>query len=230
MTPEQVQISVRLGIALIIGGVIGLERELHGRPAGFRTHMLVCLASAVLMQIAVYPGGWLAQVSGDAVRIDPIRMAQGIMTGVGFLGAGEIFRQGWNIRGLTTAASIWVTAAIGIVCGIGMYFLAALSAAAALVVLLLLNWLEHHLPAERHVRYTVRFARGDIMDEGELRALLKNHGFAMSELSHGLTDGGRMFEYRMILRTRDRGAQDRLARTLRSTPKIIEFDISPRGD
>ena len=95
--------------ALIIGALIGFERTFHGRPAGFRTHSLVCIASAILMIVTVYQNQWMTFVQHDAIRTDPTRMAQGIMTGIGFLGAGVIFKEGLTVRGLTTAASIWVT-------------------------------------------------------------------------------------------------------------------------
>src|SRR5690242_4726458 len=101
------EITLHLASAWVAGSLIGLERSFHGRPAGFRTHALVCLASAVLMLLTVYQQEWFPPV-GDTVRLDPQRMAQGIMTGIGFLGAGVIFKEGSTVRGLTTAASIWV--------------------------------------------------------------------------------------------------------------------------
>src|SRR3954471_21131274 len=107
--------------ALVIGALIGFERSFHGRPAGFRTHSLVCIASALLMIVTVYQNEWMTQVAIDAIRTDPTRMAQGIMTGIGFLGAGVIFKEGLTVRGLTTAASIWMTASIGILVGVGFW-------------------------------------------------------------------------------------------------------------
>src|SRR5690606_40434570 len=111
----------RLVAALVAGAVIGYERSFHGRPAGFRTHALVCMASSLLMLVTVYEAHWV-QTDGGSVRLDPTRMAQGIMTGIGFLGAGVIIKEGFSVRGLTTAASIWITAAIGVLAGIGFYF------------------------------------------------------------------------------------------------------------
>ena len=107
-------VLLHLSVALVAGALIGIERSYHGRPAGFRTHALVCLASSLLMMVTLYQWKWLPGVPMDTVRTDPTRMAQGIMTGIGFLGAGVIFKEGVTVRGLTTAASIWVTAAIGI--------------------------------------------------------------------------------------------------------------------
>ena len=100
-------ITIHLTGALVAGGLIGLERSFHGRPAGFRTHTLVCLTSSLLMLVALYQWKWLSNVPLDTVKMDPTRMAQGIMTGIGFLGAGVIFKEGFTVRGLTTAASIW---------------------------------------------------------------------------------------------------------------------------
>jgi putative Mg2+ transporter-C (MgtC) family protein len=120
--------------ALVIGALIGFERTFRGHPAGFRTHSLVCVASAILMIVTVYQHQWMIFVEHDAIRTDPTRMAQGIMTGIGFLGAGVIFKEGLTVRGLTTAASIWITSAIGILVGIGFWFAAVVGAAASLVV------------------------------------------------------------------------------------------------
>src|SRR4051794_39198207 len=98
---EELVILARVVGALVIGAMIGFERSYHGRPAGFRTHALVCIASTLLMLVTVYQDEWIA-VSSDAFRTDPTRMAQGIMTGIGFLGAGVIFKEGLSVRGLTT--------------------------------------------------------------------------------------------------------------------------------
>src|SRR5512145_2985234 len=108
--------AVRILVSLAAGAVIGYERSYRGRPAGFRTHALVCMASTVLMLVTVYESHWV-QTPDTLIRLDPTRMAQGIMTGIGFLGAGVIMHDGLTVRGLTTAASIWATAAIGILAG-----------------------------------------------------------------------------------------------------------------
>src|ERR1043165_2155601 len=121
MTAEDFDMFFRLVVALGAGAMIGYERSYHGRPAGFRTHALVCMASSLLMLVTVYEAHWV-RASVDKLQIDPTRMAQGIMTGIGFLGAGVIIKEGLSVRGLTTAASIWITSAIGILMGTGLYF------------------------------------------------------------------------------------------------------------
>jgi putative Mg2+ transporter-C (MgtC) family protein len=159
MSQEELVIAVRVLGALVIGAAIGFERTFHGRPAGFRTHALVCVASALLMLVTVYQSHWMTETPIDAIRIDPTRMAQGIMTGIGFLGAGVIFKEGLTVRGLTTAASIWVTAAIGILVGIGFWFAAIVGAAAVLLVLAVFRFIEVRLPSEFYAYHMLRFLR-----------------------------------------------------------------------
>ena len=111
----------RLGLAAVLGGAIGFERELREREAGLRTHLLVCVGSALFTIISAY-GFHDFLTSGDqVVRTDPTRIAAQVVTGIGFLGAGAIIRQGLSIRGLTTAATLWVSAAIGMAAGAGYY-------------------------------------------------------------------------------------------------------------
>jgi putative Mg2+ transporter-C (MgtC) family protein len=216
--------------ALAIGAMIGFERTFHGRPAGFRTHALVCIASAILMIVTVYQNQWMTLVEHDSIRTDPTRMAQGIMTGIGFLGAGVIFKEGLTVRGLTTAASIWVTAAIGILVGIGFWFAAVVGAVATLIVLALFRIVEAKLPSEFYAHHTLRFARDHVMGEDEMRKLIQDHGFTIANLSSRLTEGGRQFEYRMTIKSRDRASGEALSKHLRSLPEVIEFRIAPTGD
>jgi putative Mg2+ transporter-C (MgtC) family protein len=216
--------------ALAIGAMIGFERTFHGRPAGFRTHALVCIASAILMIVTVYQNQWMTAVEHDAIRTDPTRMAQGIMTGIGFLGAGVIFKEGLTVRGLTTAASIWVTAAIGILVGIGFWFAAIVGAIATLVVLALFRLVEARLPSEFYAHHTLRFARDRVMGEEDMRKLIRDHGFTIANLSSRLTEGGQHFEYRMTIKSRDRANGEALSKHLRSLPEVVEFRIAPTGD
>src|SRR5438128_12573887 len=152
MTPEEVVITVRVLAAVLVGASIGFERTFHGRPAGFRTHALVCLASSLLMLVTVYPNWWMAVTPTDAFRTDPTRMAQGIMTGIGFLGAGVIFKEGLTVRGLTTAASIWITAAIGILAGVGFYFPVVVVTVLTIGTLSMFRWIEARMPQLAYMR------------------------------------------------------------------------------
>jgi putative Mg2+ transporter-C (MgtC) family protein len=217
-------------IGRVAGALIGFERSFHGRPAGFRTHSLVCIASAILMIVTVYQNQWMTLLEHDAIRTDPTRMAQGIMTGIGFLGAGVIFKEGLTVRGLTTAASIWVTAAIGILVGIGFWFAAIVGAIATLIVLAVFRLIEARLPSEFYAHHMVRFARDRVMGEPDMRKMIGDHGFTIANLSSRLTEGGEQFEYRMTIKSRDRNAAEALSKHLRSLPEVIEFRIAPTGD
>ena len=220
----------RVAGALVIGAMIGFERTFHGRPAGFRTHSLVCIASAILMIVTVYQNQWMTFVEHDAIRTDPTRMAQGIMTGIGFLGAGVIFKEGLTVRGLTTAASIWVTAAIGILVGIGFWFAAVVGTVATLTVLALFRFIEARLPSEFYAHHTLRFSRGKAMGEEVMRKMIADHGFSIANLSSRLTESGEQFEYRMTIKSRDRNAAEKLSKHLLGRPEVVEFRIAPTGD
>jgi len=230
MRSEEVIILIRVLSAVAAGAVIGFERTFHGRPAGFRTHALVCAASSLLMLVTVYQNEWMTVMPLDAIRTDPTRMAQGIMTGIGFLGAGVIFKEGLTVRGLTTAASIWITAAIGILFGIGFYFAAAVGAAATLAILAAFRLLELRLPAEFYAHHSIIFDRSAVMTEDALRRLVGAQGFTIANLSYRLTDSGKLFEYAMVIKSRDRKNAEMLSRELSRLPEVLEFRIDPMGD
>jgi putative Mg2+ transporter-C (MgtC) family protein len=227
---DNLVMTARIIGALVIGGMIGLERSFHGRPAGFRTHALVCIASALLMLVTVYQNEWMTHVAIDAIRTDPTRMAQGIMTGIGFLGAGVIFKEGLSVRGLTTAASIWMTSSIGILIGIGFWLPAILGSIATLLVLSVFRAVENRLPSEFYAHHHVRFRRDAVMGEDAVRKLVGAHGFSIANLHNRLIDDGRFFEYRMVIRSRDRAGAQALSEDLLRRPEVIEFRISPTGD
>jgi putative Mg2+ transporter-C (MgtC) family protein len=135
---------LRLAVAAALGGVIGLERELDEKAAGLRTHMLVSAGSALFTLVSAYGFADILAVSGSQVlvRLDPSRIAAQIVTGIGFLGAGVIFRQGFTIRGLTTAASLWLVAAIGMASGAGYWAGAVLATVVGVISLRPLEWVK----------------------------------------------------------------------------------------
>jgi putative Mg2+ transporter-C (MgtC) family protein len=126
---------LRVAVAAALGGAVGLERELREREAGFRTHMLVAVGSALFTLVSAYGFRDFLVHGGSVVRADPTRIAAQIVTGIGFLGAGAIIRQGLSIRGLTTAATLWVVAAIGLAAGAGYYSAAVITTLLALISL-----------------------------------------------------------------------------------------------
>jgi putative Mg2+ transporter-C (MgtC) family protein len=154
---ETFELCMRLVLAIIAGGLVGLERELRGRQAGFRTTILVCLGSALVMVVSVSFASrhWPHDI-GINVNIDPARIAYGVMTGIGFLGAGTIVKQRSNVHGLTTAAALWSVAAVGLAAGFGMYLITVIAALLILVTLFALDRLEHILPKLRYRNIVIR--------------------------------------------------------------------------
>jgi putative Mg2+ transporter-C (MgtC) family protein len=152
----QLDLSARLIVAAALGALIGAEREIHGHPAGIRTHMLVALGSGIFTVMSIHG---FAQ-GGDPSRIDPTRIAAQIVSGIGFLGAGAILKDGIVIRGLTTAASLWATSAVGLAAGAGEYVIAAVAGGVILISLWPINALAERL-------------RGADTDDVQLRVLLE---------------------------------------------------------
>lgn len=128
----------RLIFSVLLSGLIGLERQLHRRAAGLRTHILVCIGSTLIMLTSMY----IFDIYKGITSIDPSRIAAGVITGIGFLGAGTIIRYGEEVRGLTTAASLWVVAGVGLAVGCGFYVAAFATTILVLLVLLLLRQIE----------------------------------------------------------------------------------------
>lgn len=159
----------RLVVSALLGALIGIERDVHGRAAGLRTHILVCLGSALFMIISLETA--LNPVfKGTA---DPGRIAAQILTGIGFIGAGTILKEGFNVRGLTTAASLWVTAGIGMSVAAGYYYIALFSTALAVITLMFIHFLE-----KRFTKDTYRFLiveADDTFSPTLLIDLLKKH-------------------------------------------------------
>ena len=182
------------------------------------------------MLVTLYQSRWVPTVALETIRTDPTRMAQGIMTGIGFLGAGVIFKEGLSVRGLTTAASIWMTAAISILMGIGFYMPAMMATALTLITLSLFRWIEAKLPSHFYAHHSVRFDRGNVMSEAHLKDFLGNHGFNIANMSHRLTDDAQSFEYSMVIRTSNAKNLSPLATALRERPSVRAFRRSPTGE
>jgi putative Mg2+ transporter-C (MgtC) family protein len=217
-------VIARTLVALAAGGAIGFERSYHGRAAGLRTYALVCFGSALL--VAAAQSGIVPSASGA----DVTRVIQGIVTGIGFLGAGVIVKEGFSVRGLTTAASVWVASAIGVTLGVGMYVAGLVATLATLVALALLRQLEDLLPAQAFVHFEVGFERARVMDEDRLRELIERHGFAVTELSYELDGGSQLLEYRVVMWSNKAGGMRELELGLLALPDVVHFRISPRRD
>ena len=220
------EIGLPLLGSLVTGILIGLDRELQGKPAGLRTHTLVCFASALLTLAAARQGEWgLLLLPDQQVVSDPTRMAHGILTGIGFLGAGVIFREGASVQGLTTAASLWITAALGIVYGVGLVGLAVAGSVAALIVLVGLRVLYGLLPRTTGLHLSLKVPDGAALDGAAVKAILRAHGLAEQPLSQCYDRRTGMTEYTTTTFSRSLPACDRLAETLRSNPEVMSFTM-----
>src|SRR6266508_5720354 len=141
---HELDVAARLLVAALLGAAIGLEREIHDHPAGMRTHLLVALGSALFTVISIF--GFVGVLgAGQSTPVDPSRVAAQVVTGIGFLGAGAILKFGTTVRGLTTAASLWATAAIGMAVGAADYIVAAVGSAIIVFSLWPLNWVEDRI-------------------------------------------------------------------------------------
>ena len=225
MQTPWVEIVVNLCAAWAAGSLIGLERSHNGRAAGFRTHAIVALAAAASMILTFEPQLVPSALLGRT-RLDPGRIAQGVMTGVGFLGAGVIFKEGVSVQGLTTAAAIWATSAIGLLMGLGLIWPGALVTAAVLVTLILFRWLEGVIPESAYALLVLRFQAGVAPNEATLRQDLAVLNVTITGLSYGLQAEGEIFEYRGLLQTGLKHGLSDVASTLRETKGLIEFELS----
>ncbi|HEV8605542.1 MAG TPA: MgtC/SapB family protein [Tepidisphaeraceae bacterium] len=157
----------KLILAGVLGGLVGFERELRGREAGFRTNILVGLGCSLLMIVSTRFASMPWNPEGAYnIQVDPARIAYGVMTGIGFLGAGAIIKHFNGVRGLTTAAGLWCVAAIGLSCGLGLYIVSIFAAGLVLAALAMLNTIEKRLPRRRHRRLILRmpWKKGNIAE------------------------------------------------------------------
>ena len=217
-------------ISLAAGGIIGLERSYNGRPAGFRTHALVCMSSTILMLLTVHQWELLQNAPIETIRVDPTRMAQGIMTGIGFLGAGVIMKDSYTIRGLTTAASIWITASIGILIGMGYLVVAGAATVASLGTLSLFRWLEARLPSLKFGQLSIRILRKTNLTEEDILEIVGYHSIAAQNRSYFVQDEGKYICYEMTIHTRHEPSFKKLAETLSQMDEILEFSVTPRSN
>lgn len=166
------QIGLRLACAALAGVLIGINRDEKGRPAGMRTNVLVCLAACIAMLQANLLMNTRGKASDSFVVLDLMRMPLGILTGIGFIGAGAILRKGDMVMGVTTAATIWLVTVIGLCFGGGQIGLGAVGTVLALITLSGLKWLEHRLHPQHQGTLTIRLDES-ILSELELRAQLQ---------------------------------------------------------
>lgn len=231
MTTVDFTLIQPVAAAMVAGGLIGVERTYHGHPAGFRTHILVALTSCVLMLAAMHQATWAFDaLPGQNVVIDPTRMSHGLLTGIGFLCAGVIFREGFSVHGLTTAASLWTTSAIGVMFGVGMTQLALIGAGATLLVLAILRFLDARLPHVGVMDVTLRWPTGAAPSERALTVLLSEAGIRPVRIGHVQSHDGKIHEHHVKARGRMPLNIDGLVARLSERKELAGFSVMPRDD
>jgi len=217
--------------ALVAGGAIGFEREWRGRAAGFRTHILVSLASCLLMLAAMTQADWAFRALPDEnIVTDPTRMAPGVLTGIGFLCAGVIFRTGFSIHGLTTAASLWITSAIGLLFGAGLFGLGAAGTVITGLILISLRVVNARLPDRTLADVEVRWRRDAPSPEAEVEAALRALDPASAPDRFELIDEGAVVRRSWRVRIEGEGALKALAARLSALPSVCGYVLDPRDD
>lgn len=217
--------------AMTAGGLIGVERTYHGHPAGFRTHILVCLTSCLLMLAAMHQSTWaFTALPGQTVVIDPTRMSHGLLTGIGFLCAGVIFRAGFSIHGLTTAASLWITASLGLLFGAGLFLLGVTGTALTVVILVLLRLISRRLPQSLVVDVDLVWRRADLEVEPRVEAVLESVDRARRTERLELVDGGESVRRRLRLKLGGEPELKALAARLADLEGLTGYTLEPRSD
>ncbi len=224
-TAPYLAITVNLAAAMVAGSVVGLERTWNGRVAGFRTHALIALAAATAMTLVFAPEARPSVFSNSGLLEAATRVAQGVMAGVGFVGVGVIFKEGVSIQGLTTAASVWATAAVGLLCGAGLWPAAAAATLIILFVLTAMHWLELRLPTRVRAQAAFRYRAAEAPDRAGFQLLMDEYEVHVVDLSYRLSGEGEIFEYRAQIDDRSGQEFDALAQRLRTVPGLVEFEL-----
>lgn len=213
-------IVLRLGVAFIAGSVLGLERSLHRQVAGLRTHILICTGSTLLMLLSI----WMPQKYQLG---DPGRIAAQVVSGIGFLGAGAILRLGNNVKGLTTAASLWVVAAIGLALGAGLFAAAGITMLLGLITLVALSGLENRFfPNVRNKLIELSFSEG-LSDTTQIKDILRQFRIHYQTMDLDHSSGGTL-RVRMLVGVPDSADIAKLTQTLEKETGALRAEIKEK--
>lgn len=217
------EIIIRLLLGAVIGGIIGFERSTHGRAAGFRTHLLVCVAGVLIMTVSEYYH-YLSLWDSSYIRVDPARLAAGAITGVGFLGAGVIVKSGLNVQGLTTAACLWIVSAIGLSIGSGLYVAGLASFVITYLSLWLLRRVEDKMPRLSYKFMTIVMeGRGD---EGSVRSVIEKCGASVGRIDYERDLERSVSTYKITVSVRDVSSPKKILDDVSSLPLVKKVVIT----
>lgn len=220
------ELLIRLVVGTMLGAIIGYERDVHGRPAGLRTHLLVALASTAFMLVSTYFVYFQHYGRGDLVEVDASRIAASVVTGVGFLGGGAILRTGLNVQGLTTAAGLWLVAAIGLSAGAGMYLESVVATALGVTALTALRRLEHKDDDVLRRRITVVLDQDAAPPLGSVLAALERRGIRAAPAEYERTVDERCVRFVFQARI-PRACGDELLSVLEAYPGLRRVRVEP---
>jgi putative Mg2+ transporter-C (MgtC) family protein len=215
---HQLDIALRLIVAAVFGAAIGFEREIHEHPAGMRTHLLVAFGSALFTVLSIF--GFVGVLApGEGSAVDPSRIAAQIVTGIGFLGAGAILKLGTSVRGLTTAASLWATAAVGMAAGAGSYIIAGVGTAIVLFSLWPLTWIERRMHGKATQNVHLRLSLRGLDAVGRVSAAAAAHRLELASIQSQRA-GKNKFEVDLDLRVRTPAGLDAFVESLSTMPDV----------
>jgi len=228
MIPEW-EMLLRMSAAAGLGAAIGYEREHSGRPAGLRTHLLVSVASATFMLVSTQFVYFQTYGPNDLVMVDPSRIAASVVSGVGFLGAGAILRTGLGVQGLTTAASLWLVAAVGLAAGGGMYKEAVAATGISLFALTVLRRLEGR-QWRPMIRRLVVVLEGGEGERKEVLERIKVHGGTISEVGHDRNTRENRSRLLLDVRVADAAILDQIVARLGELPSVRRVKLQKPGE
>jgi putative Mg2+ transporter-C (MgtC) family protein len=221
----EIDMVIRLSLGFLAGAIIGFERSSRHQIAGLRTHILICVGATLLMLVSI----WLPAEFTGMKNGDPGRIAAQVVSGIGFLGAGAIIRLGNNIKGLTTAASLWLIAAVGLAIGAGMFIAAAATEVISLVTLIVLELVEKRLfPTERNKLLELQYKHSANPDTAAALEILKSFGVRSQSMDVNQGNGGKNTRLRILVSIPDNIDISRLAKALKAAGDVTRIEIKEK--
>jgi putative Mg2+ transporter-C (MgtC) family protein len=209
----------KLSLAALLGGLVGLEREMHSQPAGLRTHMIVAMGSCLIMLTSMHMGVL------NPAHSDPARIAAQVVAGIGFLGAGAIMRSGLSVRGLTTAACLWTVAAVGLAVGSGFWRAAVVTTALTLIVTVVFQKIERRFSKGHSFRKFVVHAKDSAVIVGRLEEIMRHHGMDIREIDLQRDLVEKKLQVSITATCPQDADVDRLSRAFSTIPEVEKVEI-----